>query len=645
MSEACDSGSQRKGLRAAVARHLEVEMRDGIHLATDVYRPVGVDGQELGPSPTLLLRTPYSRLRMGPEYAEWFTEHGYSVVLQDVRGTFDSEGDFDFLVHEAEDGADTLAWIDEQSWSNGRVGTWGNSYSSFTQLAAATQGPRNLRSMVPSQSASRAWESSVRHGGAFELRWLTWALWHSVLNGQRGLFETPEIRAAISRAEPSIRDWLQRQVIRPEETHLREVPSYLGWLERLMSATGDEEFWRSPAFAPADHVHAMPPCSVLLIGGWYDSYARGTIELYEALSANADLDVHLMMGPWVHGGESPESSFAGDVDLGPRAAVRDLREFHLRWFDRTLRDTCDVAGSVDADLDPGRGDRVKFFVMGRGSGAPTSAGRLHHGGHWVSTTSWSQRGVEPQDWYLHPRGVLARSVPDIDQSSTTYAYDPDHPVPSIGGNVSSLDELEPLSDGFTTHDAAGGTKRLRHILTPGGFDQTETPAILGARPPHLPLAVRSDVLVFRSEPLADDLELLGAAIVTLHVASSAVDTDFTAKLIDEYPRSRNLPSGYALNLSDSIVRLRYRRGGHDDFIEPDQVVEVRIELYPTANIFAKGHRIRLDVSSSNYPRFDTNPNTGDPQTASRRRTIAANTVHHSRAYASRVEIPVRIATS
>lgn len=626
-----------------MARHLKVAMRDGVHLATDVYRPVGAGGEEQAPSATLLLRTPYSRLRMGPEYAEWFAQHGYTVVLQDVRGTFDSEGDFDFLVHEAEDGADTLAWIDEQSWSNGRVGTWGNSYSGFTQLAAATQGPRNLRSMVPSQSASRAWQSSVRHGGAFELRWLAWALWHSVLNGQRGLYATPDVRSAISRAGPSIRDWLQRQEIRPEETHLREVPSYLGWLQRLMGATGEESFWSSPAFAPADHVDAMPPCSVLLIGGWYDSYARGTIELYEALSASADLDVHLMMGPWVHGGEAPESSVAGDIDLGSRAAVRDLRDLHLRWFDRTLRDMSHAASSSDADIDSGGHDPVKFFVMGRGSGAPTGEGRLHHGGHWVSTSSWSQRGATWQDWYLHSQGLLARVAPDLEQSSTTYIFDPDHPVPSIGGNVSSLDELEALPDGFVTHDLAGGTKRLRHILAPGGFDQTETSTILGARPPYLPLAARRDILVFRSDPLVDDLELVGGAVVTLYVASSAVDTDFTAKLIDEYPRNGDLPSGYALNLSDSIVRVRYRNGRHDDFVEPHQIVEVRIELYPTANIFARGHRIRIDVSSSNYPRFDTNSNTGEPQATSRRRQVSANTVHHSREYASRVDLPVRSA--
>lgn len=626
-----------------VRRDVKVAMRDGVRLAADIYRPSGPSRGGMESSATLLLRTPYSRLRIGPDYAEWFARHGYSVVVQDVRGTFDSEGTFDFLVNEAEDGADTLEWIDAQSWSNGRVGTWGNSYSSFTQLAAATQGPSNLRSMIPSQSASRALSSSVRHGGAFELRWFAWALWHSALNSRDGLFRTPATRAAISRSGPDIRGLFERRALQAEETHLKEVPSYLAWLQRLIDMTGEEEFWASPALAPVDHVDSLPPCSILLIGGWYDSYARGSIELYEALSSNPNLDVHLLMGPWVHGAESPQSSEAGGIDLGARAAVRDVRALHLRWFDRTLRDLPGDATVLESDVDAERDHPVRYFMMGGGAGAPTSSGRLHHGGRWVATENWSDRGVREETLFLHRGGFLDAARPSSDGGSTTYVFDPERPVPSIGGGVSSLDEFEPLPPGYSTHDRAGGTKRLRHILAPGGFDQVETASILGCTAPFLPLALRPDVLVFRTEPLLDDLEIAGGAVVVLHVQSSSIDTDFTAKLIDEYPTSEDLPNGFALNLSDSIVRLRYRNGGNDDVVGPDEVVAVRIELYPTANRFVAGHRIRLDISSSNYPRFDVNPNTGAARGVSRTVACAVNSVHHSATYPSSIVLPVRAA--
>ena len=214
-------------------------------------------------------------------------------------------------------------------------------------------------------------------------------------------------------------------------------------------------------------------------------------------------------------------------------------------------------------------------------------------------------------------------------------------MPSIGGNVSSLSEMGPLPSGVAEAAYAPRGSRNQEIMAPGGFDQHEGASFFGCRPPYLPLASRGDVLVFQTAPLEDDVEVTGPIEVRLWVASSAVDTDFTAKLIDVYPPSLWYPRGYALNLTDSILRLRYHKGRErPDFLPPGEVATITITLYPTSNLFVRGHRIRLDVSSSNFPRFDVNPNTGEPIGLDRRRAVADNTLYHDRNRSSHVVLPM-----
>jgi len=264
-----------------------------------------------------------------------------------------------------------------------------------------------------------------------------------------------------------------------------------------------------------------------------------------------------------------------------------------------------------------------------------------HGGRWRDEREWPLARTAFTDFFLRGDGSLRREAPGEASSSTTYRFDPANPVPSIGGNVSSLRDLAPLPPGIADPGYAPRGGRTQDIMSPGGFDQREAPQFYGCRPPYLPLGARPDVLVFETAPLVEPLEVTGPIEVRLWVTTSAVDTDFTAKLVDVYPPSPWYPLGYALNLTDSIQRLRYRNGRErGELMRPGEVVNLTIALYPTSNLFMPGHRIRLDVSSSNFPRFDVNPNTGEPLGRDRRRVVADNTVYHERGRASRVVLPL-----
>jgi predicted acyl esterase len=246
-----------------------------------------------------------------------------------------------------------------------------------------------------------------------------------------------------------------------------------------------------------------------------------------------------------------ELSYAGNVELGKQAALPSFDELHLRWYDRWLRG---VDNGLDAEAP------LRIFVMGGGSGRRSGAGRLVHGGRWRDEREWPLARTRFTDFYLHGDGSLGAERPREERSSTTYRFDPASPVPSIGGNVSSLRDVLPLPAGIADPSHAGSGQRTSDIMSPGGFDQREGPAFHGCRPPYLPLGSRPDVLVFETEPLQEPTEVTGPIEVVLWVATSAVDTDFTAKLIDVYPPSPWFPLGYALNLTDSIARLRYRNG-------------------------------------------------------------------------------------
>ena len=486
--------------------------------------------------------------------------------------------------------------------------------------------------MIVNMSGADAHESSVRHGGALELRFLAWAFWHSAANTQRALKADPAVDAALNLGAPAFADWLTRMPLRKGQTQLKLVPPYQKWALDLQTKADYDEYWQHPSYAPALFWDRFPDVPILLIGGWYDSYTRSTCKNYAGLAVRKQGPVRMLMGPWTHGTHTLEQSVAGDVEFGADAALSDFRALHLRYFDWALKDI----DNGEAHAPP-----VRIFAMGGGGGERTSSGRLFHGGHWRDEAEWPLARARYTQYYLHGDGSLSPERPVAEGGDTVYRFDPAHPVPSIGGNVSSLSEIGPLPPGVGTAANAPWRARVEQLMVPGGFDQVEGPEFYGCTPPYLPLGARPDVLVFATEPLAEAVEVTGPIEVRLWVSSSAPDTDFTAKLIDCYPPSRWYPHGYALNLTDSIARLRYRNGREKgDLLAPGEVAELAITLYPTSNVFAAGHQIRLDISSSNFPRFDVNPNTGDPIGAERRRQGADNRVYHNAAQASHVVLPI-----
>ena len=581
-----------------------VPMSDGVHLAVDLYRPAR-DGTPLpGRFPALLTRTPYDKAGAEAE-GKYYAARGYVVVANDVRGRYASEGGWRGLVDDPRDGFEVVEWVASQPWSNGTVGTFGTSYPGGTQHALATMNPPHLTTMVPIDALSNCGVSGMRHGGAFELRFMNWIFQIGAPNSKAALSDSA-LRQALQENGRRIREHVDSLPVRPGLTPLRVVPEYEAWLVEAMRSGPEAPFWHIKGMSVVDHVADYADVPVLHITGWYDSWTRQVAMNYEALARVKKAPQRLTIGPWVHGAQG--SNIAGEVEFTPDAAI-DLAAYRLRWYDRWLR-----GDRNGVDEDP----PVLIYVMGTGDDRRSAAGRLKHGGFWRAERSWPLQRARPTAFYLGLEGRLERRPPAA-AGQITFTFDPQRPVPTIGGNISSNQGL----------------------MAAGGYDQRPRDDTHAAAN-RLPLSERRDILVFRTDPLAADLEVTGTVEVKLWVSSSAPDTDFTAKLIDEIPPNPDYPLGFDLNLGDSILRLRYREGLDHQAgpLRPDDVVPITITLYPTSNVFKKGHRIRLDVSSSNFPRFDLNPNTGDPLGEHRRMVPADNTVHVGGERPSRVILPV-----
>ncbi len=277
--------------------------------------------------------------------------------------------------------------------------------------------------------------------------------------------------------------------------------------------------------------------------------------------------------------------------------------------------------------------------MGGGSGTKNSEGRLDHGGHWRSEQEWPLKRTLYTKYYLHSGDSLTTNAPNNPETPSKYSYDPDNPVPSISGNSSGLDEILPQPQEFSVPIPA--MMRRRSLILHGGAHQAGLQGIFGCNPPYNPLSCRDDVLVFETEPLEQDLELTGPISVILWASSSSTDTDFTAKLLYIYPPSPDYPDGYHLNLSDGIIRARYRDfSGKSKPIEPGEIYRYEIILEPISTLFRAGHRIRLDISSSNFPRIDANPNTGEPVGQHTHTIVSNNTVYHDAIHPSHIVLPI-----
>ncbi|MDA0364950.1 MAG: CocE/NonD family hydrolase [Chloroflexi bacterium] len=555
-----------------------IPMRDGTLLAASVTRPAGD-----GPFPTVLTRTPYDRTNQRANGVAW-ANAGYAFVRQDVRGRFDSAGEFWPFRDDPADGYDTIEWIAEQPWSDGRVGTTGASHVGTVQYLLAPTRPPHLTAAIPEFAPVSVYDRWWYHGGAFRIGFnLAWITMLSVDN----LRHFPERTARLMEAREQL--WVTPSAMRAQEplalfrewTPL-EYPVSEGvfgndWYQQFMARPTRDAFW--------DHVdfrtqHAEMDTPMLHVGGWYDTFCQGTIDSFTGLreharTPEARAGQRLIMGPWRHVNWGEQT--VGEMDYGPALLEVNPFETRRRFFDHHLRG---LENGTERDKP------VMVFTMGENA--------------WHGYDAWPLSTAAETPYYLQPGGGLS-PVPAGSEERVSFRYDPNDPVPTLGG--------------------------CEWVNFPcGPFE-------------HAPLDGRSDVLHFQTEPLESAVEVTGQVFARLRVASSAVDTDFTAKLLDVHP------DGRAYNLCDGIVRARYRDGFERETpLTPGEPVELEVDLWSTSNLFQAGHRIRLDISSSNFPRFAPNANTGEAPFSFRpgeeRRVVAENTVFVGGGHGSCVVLPV-----
>ena len=565
--------------------NLPVPMRDGVILYADLYRPAGD-----APLPVLLQRTPYdkSHSRDGALDALRAASHGYAVVIQDTRGRFASQGDFYPFLHEPNDGYDTVQWCAAQPWSSGKVGMFGNSYVGATQWLAAITHPPALAAIAPGLTASDYYEGWTYQGGAFALGFaLSWTLRHLTLTNidavSRHHYVPPDTIQALLDAFNHLDQTFRHQPI-VDLPNLQDPLAgyYYDWIRH----SANDDYWQR--WRIADHYQNLT-VPALHLGGWHDIFLLGTLRNYTGMRnadtyPNARAPQRLLVGPWHHGpfGDTSGDYFFGLAASGPAIDTEGLQ---LRWFDRWLKDE---PNGVDAE------PPVRIFVMGRNQ--------------WRDEFHWPPARVQYTDYYLHSAGRAntasgdgaLSTTPPQDEPTDCFLYDPRHPVPTRGGGL--------CCDPY---------------FVPGGpHDQQD-------------LETRPDILCYTTPPLESDLEVTGPVTLTLYAATTAADTDFTAKLVDVSP------FGAARNLTDGIIRARYRHGADAARpITPNAVHEYHIDLVATSNVFLAGHRIRLEISSSNFPRFDRNFNTAADPWAATESIPALQTIHHSAAYPSRLHLPI-----
>lgn len=584
-----------------------VNMRDGVQLATDVYLP-----RPEGKFPVILTRTPYHRTRGAASFKK-FLDAGYAVVSQDVRGRYDSGGKWIPIKDDPADGYDTAAWIGRQPWCDGSIGTIGSSYAGATQHALAIANAPHVKAMIPRNAMTNFGRYGMRHNGAFELRWFNWV---ATLGNAAGTSlalpaatratTTPAAAQALADYGNQVQQYVRALPLRPGTTPLKFAPDYESWLIEAMSHGDHDDFWKNHGSSVIDHLAEYKDIPAYHTTGWYDSWGTSVANLnFIELTKSKKSLQRLIIGPWIHSSEN--LSHAGIAQFTEDAAL-DLESFQIRWFDRWLRN---LDNGVDKE------PPVRLYVMGGGDAHKTAQGRIFVGGRWRNENEWPLARTRYTPYHFNAGNTLTVAAPGTN-APISYQFDPAHPVPTLGGNVSSQ-----------------GT-----LMFQGAADQKCRTAFWLCKD-DLPLSSRNDVVVFQTPPLEQDLEVTGRIVVKLWASSDGPDTDFTAKLIDVYPPNKDFPNGVDLLIGDSIVRGRYRESlTVAKRLIPGQPAEFTIELYPTSLVFQKGHRIRIDISSSNFPRFDINPNTGEPLNNNRRTRIATNTIYLDAQHPSRVILPV-----
>ena len=590
---------------AIIEQKLMIPMRDGVRLATDIYRP-----RTDQPVPVILSRTPYNFSAWrdgepsgGTYAAAWdAVKRGYAYVVQNERGRFFSEGEWDILGPPRTDGYDFIQWLAQQSWSNGRIGLVGCSSTAEWQMAVAALEPPGLAAIAPAGYGAGVgrigpWyeQGNWYRGGAQQMLFTAWLYGNQ--NNQRPMFPpdlSQEDRIRLSRyfdlapEMPSV-DWAEALRHLPLVDILKNVQGPKGIYEDLIKRTPDDPAWYRGGLYHDDMPFNVP---ALWLMSWYDVSTGPNLALFNHARENArDPAVrdaqYAVIAPTLHCAyrRVSEETVVGERNLGD--ARFDYDALLYGWFDHWLK------GEDTGFLE--RTPKVQYFTMGLN--------------RWQSAETWPPADAELVTYYLDSDdganslfgdGTLSTSAPVSEDGADAFTYDPMNPVPSHGGNV------------CCTGNAVRG----------GALDQQQMEA-------------RHDILVYTTEPLSEGVEVTGTIDITLYVSSDARDTDFTVKLVDVYP------DGRAYNLDETIQRVRYRAGyDRQVFMEPGEVYELKLSPLSTSNWFAPGHRIRIEVSSSNFPRFSRNLNTGGRDWDETEGVVAHNTVHHSRAYPSSIRLPI-----
>ena len=570
-----------------VEKDVPTLMRDGVVLRADVFRPAAP-----GKYPVILQRTPYNKnlttvgllmfdvIRAAGE--------GYAVVIQDSRGRYSSEGEFYTFRDDILDGYDTVEWCAAQSWSDGNVGMYGASYVGATQWLAAIAQPPHLKALFPLITASDYHEGWTYQGGAFALGFNeSWTMTFLAPDTfQRLMKKKPTLGEQLGNLLQGVDDmchWFRQTPLNKFPLFGEAAPYFYDWLAH----PDDDEYWAQWNIEAQHQAVRVPACNV---GGWYDIFLGGTIRNYVGMRARgatpeAREGQKLILGPWFH--TLPLNNVVGEVNYGlsTTSLAMDLDGLHLKWFDYWLK------GKKNDFLEE---PAVRIFTMGEN--------------RWRTEDEWPLARTRYTKYYLHSGGK-ANSLrgdgwlspePPRSEPADVYVADPRHPVSTRGG-------------GLCCWPAA----------VPGGaFDQRQ-------------IEERSDVLVYTTPVLEHDLEVTGPITVTLYAATTATDTDFTGKLVDVHP------DGYARNLTDGIIRGRYRDSRQKGtLLNPGAVYEYSIDLWATSNVFKAGHRLRLEIASSNFPRFDRNPQTGESSAEATRFEPALQRVFHDEGRPSHVMLPV-----
>jgi len=599
---------------AIIERKVMVPMRDGVRLATDIYRPKNATG----PAPIIWVRTPYNfnfwdvrnGLPADMRAALTAVKRGYAYVVQNERGHFFSEGNYDILGAPRTDGTDMLDWLKAQSWANGKVGTTGCSSTAEYQMGIAALGhpayaAMNIQSFGAGVGRVGPYyeQGNWYRGGAVQMLFITWI--YGEQNQVRPMFPANTSQEDLIRASKAFDlaqqlppvDWSKALWHLPEQDILKAVDAPHGiYADAMPVPTGGRMIQRTPndpAWYKGGLYHDDMPLNLpgLWFMTWYDVSMGPNLELYNHVRKTAKPEIAneqwVIIAPVGHCAytRATEDTVVGERSMGD--ARLDYQEITYSFFDRFLK------GEKSEKIDSM--PKVTYFTMGMNK--------------WQTSETWPPAGAQTMTMYLSSAGransltgdgALVTSAPAADKPDS-FTYDPMNPVPSYGGNV-----------------CCTGT-----AVQAGAFDQRKMEA-------------RNDILVYTSEPFKEGTELSGPITPTLYVSSDAKDTDFTVKVVDVYP------DGRAYNLDESIQRLRYRDGYDKPLVwmEPGKVYKVTLQPLNTSNYFEAGHQLRIEISSSNFPRFDRNLNTGGNNYDEEKGVVAHNAVHHSKQYPSQVVVTV-----